>query len=71
MNTKKVVKKMVKMTTRSVINVEDKSWPPAPSEDSTAEPSDRHNIMKKKTNKTVELYSRTKKKLNNSYKKVI
>ena len=63
------------MTTRSGSgNAPDpviKSRPPAPSEDSTAEPSDRHNIMKKKTNKTVELYSRTKKKLNNSYKKVI
>ena len=51
MSTKKVIKHMFKMTTRSgsgnvpdpVINVEDKSRPPAPSKDSTAEPSDRHN----------------------------
>ena len=50
MNTKKVVKQMVKMTTRSgsgnapdpVVSKEDKSRPPALSKDSTAEPSDRH-----------------------------
>ena len=54
MSTKKVIKQMVKMTTRSGsgalpdpdINVEDKSRPPAPSKDSTPEPSDRHKLTK-------------------------
>ena len=54
MNTKKVVTKMVKMTTRSGSgNAPDpdsseqiESRPPAKPKDSTPEPSDRHNCKK-------------------------
>ena len=53
MNTKKVVTKMVKMTTRSgSSNAPDpdsseqiESRPPAKPKDSTPEPSDRHNTL--------------------------
>ena len=53
MNTKKVVTKMVKMTTRSGSgnapdpdsNVQEESRPPAKPKDSTPEPSDRHNTL--------------------------
>ena len=53
MNSKQVVKKLVKMTTRSesanapdpVVSETEKSRPPAPSRQSTEEPSDRHNTI--------------------------